>query len=171
MSAAAHDLRPRPSRPAARTSGRADLRAFARWRVVRSNAAPIRRQRAGSPDRQRRTGDARGRLRSALAQGHFRLGVVSGTAPVLVFLLSLCFQSCQRCLNPERLQMVQNFLCNGAIDSHAPKGNTARDSHSIERAAANVTLRRTTFAAVGDIELAPAARAAKEAWQQGLAAS
>jgi hypothetical protein len=85
-------------------------------------------------------------------------------AAFLLLLLSLCFKGRQRSLNPERLQTVQDFLCDGTIDPHTSEGNAARDSHGVERAATDVALCGATFAAVGDIKLASAARAAKEAW-------
>jgi hypothetical protein len=84
----------------------------------------------------------------AMRAGSFEARLLKGIfdlASFLRLLLSLCFQSCQHRLNPERLQTVQNFLCNGTIDSHTPKGNTACDSHSIERAAANVTFDLSPF--------------------------
>jgi hypothetical protein len=72
-------------------------------------------------------------------------------------------------LDAERLQPLENILRDGAIDTRASKGDAATGSRGVGVASTNVALRWTTFAAVSDFDLAPAASAAEKPWQQGLA--
>jgi hypothetical protein len=95
------------------------------------------------------------------------LNLLALIAPLLV--LGLHRGQCR--LNPKRLQPVQHFLGDDAIDPHPAEADAIIGGQVAERPFAGISLRIATFARVVDVQPSAAACAAEQSWQQSLAAS